>query len=64
MALQGHMEGFMSISSDETVVALSKQVGTEEILQIRSQTVREINPLKDVPHEEQGNLEQIEVNYV
>lgn len=64
LALQGYTDGFMSISSDETVIAISKQAGEDEIVQIRSQTVREINPLKDVPQEEQGSLEQIEVNYV
>lgn len=64
MALQGYTEGFMSVSSDDTIVALNKLAEEDEMLQIRSQTVREINPLKDVPQEEQGSLAQIEVNYV
>lgn len=55
----------MSIDpEDDAVVALTKQAGAEQIIQIRSQTVRDVNPLKDVPTEEQGSLEEIEINYV
>lgn len=65
MALQGYTECFMSIDpEDDTVVANGKKAGPEHVLQIRSQTVREVNPLKDVPQEEQGSLDQIEINYV
>lgn len=49
---------------DDTVVAISKRAGEDQILQIRSQTARDVNPVKDVPVEEQGDLRQIEVNYV
>lgn len=55
----------MSVDPEEdTVVAISKRAGEDQILQIRSQTTREVNPVKDVPVEEQGDLRQIEVNYV
>jgi len=64
-ALQACTECFMSVDPEEdTVVALSKTAGEEQILQIRSQTVRDINPNKDIPVEEQGNMKQIEINYV
>lgn len=55
----------MSVDPDEdTVVALSKRAGPDHFIQIRSQTQRTINPVKDVPAEEQGDLRQVEINYV
>lgn len=65
MALQGYNDCFISIDDeDDTLVAKHKRAGQDNFIQIRSQTVREVNPLKDVPTEEQGSLDQIEVNYV
>ncbi|XP_018323246.2 protein FRG1 homolog [Agrilus planipennis] len=65
MALSAYTDCFISIhSKDDSVIALSKVASKDEILQIRSQTIKEHNPLKDVPTEEQGSLEEIEVNYV
>lgn len=65
MALQGYNDCFLSIDPEEdSVVANVKKAGPDQYIQIRSQTVREENPLKDVPNEEQGNIEQIEINYV
>lgn len=65
MALQSYTECFMSIDNEEdTVVATSKTAGNDQILQIRSQTIRTVNPNKDVPVEEQGNIKQVEINYV
>ncbi|GJQ69486.1 hypothetical protein Trydic_g6592 [Trypoxylus dichotomus] len=65
IAIQGYNDCFISVRlDDDAVVAINKKAGEENIVQIRSQTVKEVNPLKDVPAEEQGNLAQIEVNYV
>lgn len=65
MALQGYNECFLSVDpEDDTVVANVKKAGPDQFIKIRSQTVKEENPLKDVPTEEQGNIKQIEVNYV
>ena len=65
MALQSYTEGFMSIQDDDdAVVAVDKKAGADHMLYIRSQTVKDVNPLKDVPVEEQGDLEQVEINYV
>jgi len=65
MALQAYTECFLSIDPEEdTVVAVSRTASEEQIMQIRSQTVRAVNPNKDIPEEEQGNIKQIEINYV
>lgn len=64
MAIQGYNECFMSVDEEDCIVAQAKTAGNEEFVCIRSQTVREVNPLKDVPTEEQGSIDQIEVNYV
>ncbi|KAJ8929920.1 hypothetical protein NQ314_017354 [Rhamnusium bicolor] len=65
MALQGYNDCFLSIDpEDDAVVANVKRAGPDQFIKIRSQTVKEDNPLKDVPTEEQGNIGQIEINYV
>ncbi|KAK4882407.1 hypothetical protein RN001_005726 [Aquatica leii] len=65
MALQACTDCFMSVDEEEdTVVAISKTAGKDQIMQMRSQTVKTINPYKDVPQEEQGSVKQIEINYV
>lgn len=65
MAIQGYNECFMSVDDEEDyIVARAKTAGPNEFICIRSQTVREVNPLKDVPTEEQGSIDQIEINYV
>lgn len=65
MALQACTDCFMSVDVEEdTVVALSTKAGPDQIMQIRSQTVKTVNPYKDVPQEEHGNVKQIEINYV
>lgn len=65
MALQSFSECFMSIDDeDDAVIAKDKKASSNNMLQIRSQTVKDVNPLKDVPLEEQGDLEQVEINYV
>lgn len=63
--MQSYTGGFMSIDQEDTVVAVGKTASEEHMLQIRSQTTRNTNVSKDVvPTEEQGNLKQVELNYV
>ncbi|XP_044262761.1 protein FRG1 homolog [Tribolium madens] len=65
LALQSYSDCFMSINDeDDAVVAVDKKAGPEHMVQVRSQTVKDVNPLKDVPAEEQGDLQQVEINYV
>jgi hypothetical protein len=65
MALQSYSNCFMSVNDeDDAIIATDKKAGSAHMLQIRSQTVKDVNPLKDVPAEEQGALEQVEINYV
>lgn len=54
----------MSVDAEDSIVATSRIAREDHMLQIRSQTVRDVNPLKDVPTEEQGDVKQIEINYV
>lgn len=49
---------------DDAVLANVKKAGIDQFIQLRSQTHKEENPLSDVPSEEQGNIRQIEINYV
>ncbi|XP_044761817.1 protein FRG1 homolog [Coccinella septempunctata] len=65
LALQGYNDCFLSVDpDDDAIIARTKKAGPEEMVTIRSHITREINPLKDVPTEEQGDIKQIEVNYV
>lgn len=64
LALQGYTECFISIDSEDNIVATNRHAKADHMVQIRSQTVRDINPMKDVPTEEQGDVKQIEINYV
>jgi hypothetical protein len=55
----------MSVApDDDSLVAISRTVGSDEIAQIRSHAMREVRPGSNLPEEEQGSLAQIEVNYV
>jgi protein FRG1 len=55
----------MSVApDDDSVVATSKKVGPDEIVQVRSHAVKEVTPGSKLPEEEQGSLAQIEINYV
>ncbi|KAJ6635679.1 Protein FRG1 like [Pseudolycoriella hygida] len=56
---------FVSVDpEDDAVVALRKTAGEAEVVSIRTCAVRELNTEKEVPEEEIGNLEQVEINYV
>lgn len=55
----------MSIDpEDDAVVALRKVAGEAEFAIIRSCAVKEKNTEEDIPTEEQGDLSQVEINYV
>jgi protein FRG1 len=65
LALLGCNSCFMSVEpNDDSLVAISRTVGSDEIAQIRSHAMREVRPGCNLPEEEQGSLAQIEVNYV
>jgi protein FRG1 len=65
LALLGCNNSFMSVAhNDDSVVAISRTVGSDEVVHIRSHAVREVRPGCNLPEEEQGSLAQIEVNYV
>lgn len=65
MALQGYNDCFMTIDiEDDALLANVKKAGSDQFVQIRSQTQKEENIHSDVPSEEQGNIRQVEINYV
>lgn len=51
-------------AEDDTVVATSRTAGTAEMLQIRSAAVTEVDSSNDIPDEEKGSVNEIEINYV
>lgn len=65
LALQAGNGCFVSVDpEDDAVVALRKVAGEGEVVTVRACAVRESNSDEDVPTEEKGNLEQVEINYV
>ncbi|XP_021927044.1 protein FRG1 homolog isoform X3 [Zootermopsis nevadensis] len=65
LALLGCNGCFMSVApDDDSVVATSKKVGSDEIVKVRSHAVKEVTPGSKLPEEEKGSLAQVEVNYV
>lgn len=65
MALQAANSCFVAIDpEDDAVVALRKSVGEAEMCSIRTCAVRETNPIDEPPAEEQGSLNEVELNYV
>ncbi|ENN72160.1 protein FRG1 homolog isoform X2 [Dendroctonus ponderosae] len=64
MALLGYNGGFMSADDEDSIIARAKRAAAEQFLTIRSHTLKEISRSKDEPDEEQGNLKQVEINYV
>lgn len=64
MALLGCNECFMSADDEDSIVAKVKKANSDSFVTIRSHTFKEVSKYKDVPEEEQGNLKQVEINYV
>ena len=55
---------FMSLTEDDDIVCQNKSAGASEFCTIRSITQKAQDPTKDIPKEEQGSLQDVEVNYV
>lgn len=65
MAIQAANNNFVAVDpEDDAVVALKKNVGEAEIAVIRACAEREKSNVSDVPEDEQGDLKQVEINYV
>lgn len=64
MAILSSLNKFMSVSGDDdSVVASSTAAGEQEVCCLRSNKSREaLKPV--VPTEEEGDLAEVEVNYV
>ncbi|XP_056644143.1 protein FRG1 homolog [Diorhabda sublineata] len=64
-ALLGYNDCFLGVSEkDDTIVAEVKKAGSEQFITIRSQTVKEEKNVSDTGTEDQGDVNQIEINYV
>ncbi|XP_053983710.1 protein FRG1 homolog [Hylaeus anthracinus] len=55
---------FISLTDEDDIVCQTKTAGPSEFCTIRSITQKAQDPNKDVPKEEQGSLQDVEVNYV
>jgi protein FRG1 len=65
MALLGANNRFLTLNeSSETVMCEKQRAGDDEMVQVRSNTEREEDKKPVIPDEEQGNVGQIELNYV
>lgn len=65
MALLSATGYFMSIDpEDDALVALRKKAGEAEFVVVRSCSVKEDKEEEEIPTDEQGNLDQVEINYV
>lgn len=65
MALQATNGCFLSVDpEDDGIVALRKTVSEAEFAVIRTCSVRDTNPIDDTPTDEQGSLNEVEINYV
>ncbi|XP_046985667.1 protein FRG1 homolog [Schistocerca americana] len=63
-ALLGYSGCFMSVSEDDMLMAVNRVVGPNEVLQIRSCAVQEAPKTSSLPAEEEGNVKQVEINFV
>lgn len=65
MALLAANGCFVSVDpEDDAVVAIKKKVGDNEVCVVRSCATREEKTTKEVAVEEEGDLDQVEINYV
>ncbi|KAM3956428.1 FSHD region gene 1 [Aphomia sociella] len=62
-AILSSLNKFMAVNSEDSVVAQSTAAGEQEYCSIRSNKSREENKVV-IPEEEQGDLTEVEVNYV
>ena len=63
MALQGGNSRFVSADAEDSVVVRSKTAADPEMVSIRSGTER-VHPGGSTQKEDEGNLNQVEINYV
>ncbi|XP_027208810.2 protein FRG1 [Penaeus vannamei] len=63
-ALLAANDCFLGIDDDDNVVAVSTTAGPDQMVNIRSSTLRECDKPKEIPEEERGKLLDVEVNYV
>jgi len=65
MALLSNSGCFLSVNDDDdSIVADKRTAGRNEMLWVRTQTVKLNDQIPQVPDEERGSISQIEVNYV
>ena len=62
-ALQGGNSRFVSADAEDSVVVRSKTASDPEMLAIRSHAERTL-PGGSAPKEDEGNLNEVEINYV
>lgn len=55
---------FISLTEEDDIVCQNRTAGSSEFCTIRSITQKAQDPTKDIPKEEQGSLQDVEVNYV
>jgi len=64
LAILGNTNCFISVTEDDDIVCTKATAGPNEYVSIRSMAQEVDDPNKDVPREELGSIEEIEVNYV
>ncbi|XP_014203924.1 protein FRG1 homolog [Copidosoma floridanum] len=63
-AILGNTSCFVSVTDDDDIVCSKLTAGPNEYVHIRSMAQEVDDPNKDMPQEELGSIEEIEVNYV
>lgn len=64
LAILNNTGCFMSVTDEDDIVCQSRTAGDSEFVTIRSIVQKTQDPNKDIPKEEQGSLQDVEVNYV
>ena len=65
LAILGPNNRFLSLDSDsETLICDKQKAGDDEMVKVRSNAEREEDKKEVIPDEEQGNVGQVELNYV
>ena len=64
LAILGNNSCFVTVTEEDDIVCTKSTAGNNEYVQIRCMIQQYEDPEKDVPQEEQGSLEEVEVNYV
>ncbi|KAK8388575.1 hypothetical protein O3P69_020514 [Scylla paramamosain] len=63
-ALLGANDCFLGRDEEDNVVAINQRAGPDQMVVVRSNTIRECDRPKEVPEEERGKLKDVEKNYV